>query len=116
MTIEINNANDERTYNSYLAARDAPRQTMAHGVYPNALKALAEYDALVARLTGGDLAQFGQYHTNVTSAVAPHIATMYQAMQTIVTIMQAIESASPGTFSIALPQSETGPQIDGGQS
>lgn len=76
MTIEINTIDDERTYNSYLATRDAPRLTMAHGVYPNALKALAEYDSLIARLTGGDLAQFGQYHTNVTSAVAPYIATM----------------------------------------
>lgn len=114
--IQITTINDERTYNSYLAARDAPRQTMAHGVYPNAVKALAEYDALVARLTGGDLAQFAGYHTNVTNAVAPHVATMYTAMQTIVTIMQAIESASPGTFGIQLPQAEQEPQVDGGQS
>lgn len=30
MTIEITTAADERTYNSYLAARDAPRLTMAY--------------------------------------------------------------------------------------
>lgn len=76
MTIEITTAADERTYNSYLAARDAPRLTMAYGVYPNAVKALAEYDALLQRLTTGDLAQFGQYHANVTAAVTPYVQTM----------------------------------------
>jgi len=106
MTIEITNANDERTYNSYLAARDAPRLTMAHGVYPNAVKALAEYDNLVARLASGDLAQFGQYHTNVTVAVAPYVQTLYEAMQTIVEVMNAIETAAPGTFGITPPQQE----------
>lgn len=104
MTIQITTAADERTYNSYLVARDAPRQTMAHGVYPNAVKALAEYDALLVRLTTGDLAQFGEYHANVTAAVAPYIATMQQAMQAIVATMQAIEQAAPGTFGIVLPE------------
>lgn len=106
MTIQITTAADERTYSSYLAARDAPRLTMAHGVYPNAIKALAEYNALLARLTNGDLAQFGQYHANVTAAVAPHIVTMQQAMQAIVATMQAIEQAAPGTFGIVLPQEQ----------
>lgn len=110
MTIQITTAQDERLYNAYLAARDAPRLTMAHGVYPNAVKALAEYDALLARLTTGDLTQFGQYHANVTAAVAPHIATLQQAMQAIVATMQAIEQAAPGTFGIALPQEQTDEQ------
>lgn len=109
MTIQITTVADERLFNDYLAARDAPRGTMANGVYPNCLKALSQYDSLVARLTGGDLAQFGGYHTDVTAAVAPYIATMYKAMQTITTVMLAIETAAPGTFGIELPQ-QTQPQ------
>ena len=65
---------------------------------------MAEYDNLLARLTSGDLAQFGQYHANVTAAVTPYVQTMYEAMQTIVATMQAIEAAAPGTFGIQLPE------------
>ncbi len=110
MAIQITTAEDERIYNGYIAARDAPRLTMAHGVYPNAIKALAEYNDLVARLTSGDLQLFDEYHVNVTAAVAPHIQIMYQAMQTIVEVMNVIEAAAPGTFGIA--STDTGEAID----
>jgi len=107
MTIEITTAADERTYSNYLVARDAPRLTMAHGVYPNAVKALNEYDNLLQRLTGGDLAQYGEYHVNLTAAVTPYIQTLYSAMATIVSVMVSIETAAPGTFGITLPQEQT---------
>jgi hypothetical protein len=61
---------------------------------------------LVRLSPGGDLADFGEFHGKVTSAVGPYIATMYTAMQTIVTVMQAIEKAAPNTFGIQLPSEE----------
>jgi hypothetical protein len=107
MTIEIATFTDEQLFNAYLAGRDAPRLTMAHGVYPNALKALGEYEALVARMApGGDLESFGEYHLAVTANVQPYIVMLQQAMGAIVQIMQAIETAAPNTFGIQLPGNE----------
>lgn len=104
MTI-IATFNDENLFRAYLAGRDAPRSTMAYGVYPNAVKALAEYDALVVRLApGGDLEAFGEYHQAVTINVQPYIVQLQQYMAGIVQIMQAIETAAPTTFGIELPQ------------
>lgn len=98
MTIQITTAADERLYDDYKAARDAPRFTMAYGVYPNAAKALSQYADLVQRLTDGDLAKFGVYHAIVTAQVAPYISAMQTAMTSIVEAMNAIEQAAPGTF------------------
>lgn len=98
---------DENLFRAYIAGRDAPRDTMAHGVYPNALKALAEYSALVTRLApSGDLASFGDYHVAVTANVQPYIVQLQQAMAAIVQIMQAIETAAPTTFGIEVPTHE----------
>jgi hypothetical protein len=36
------------------------------------------------------------------AAVAPHIATLQESMQTIIDTMQMIEQAAPGTFGIAI--------------
>lgn len=103
----IENIEDENLFMAYRAARDEPRSIMAYGVYPNAVAALASYDALLVRLQpGGDLANLGQFHTDVTSKVTPYITIMYQAMQTIVQTMQAIEKAAPNTFGIQLPPEE----------
>lgn len=86
----------------YATMRNAPRDTMAHGVYPNAVKALEQYQALQQWLA--DNPDWQQSHADMIAAVAPHIATMQQAMQAIVTVMQAIEKAAPGTFGIAPPE------------
>jgi len=101
--IEITDFTDEQALRTYVMARDMPRATMAYGVYPNCVKALAEYDALMARFQT-DLADFTEYHADVVKAVAPYIDQLQQAMGTIVAIMQAIEAAAPGTFGIELPQ------------
>lgn len=105
MTISIKNFIDEQALRTYVIARDMPRSTMAHGVYPNCVKALYEYDNLVARFQT-DLADFTEYHADVVKAVAPYIDQLQQAMGAIVQIMQAIEAAAPGTFGIELPQDE----------
>lgn len=96
---------DERKFNAYLAARDAPRETMANGVYVNCRRALGQLAALTARLTDpDDLADLAQYHLDVTAPVQPHLNTLIQACSTIVQVMEAVETAAPGTFGIQLPE------------
>lgn len=86
----------------YATMRNAPRDTMRFGVYPNAVKVLAEYVTLQQWLT--DNPDWQQSHADMIATVTPHITTMQQSMQTIVATMQAIEAAAPGTFGIALPE------------
>lgn len=85
-------------YTAYAAMRNDPRSAMAHGVYPNCVKALNDYAALETWLT--DHPDMADSHAAMIAAVAPHIATLQTAMQTIIDIMQAIEKAAPGTFGI----------------
>lgn len=85
----------------YVAMRDAPRDTMRYGVYPNAAKAMEQYQALQVWLT--DNPDWQQPHADMVAAVLPHVTALQAAMTTIVTTMQAIEKASPGTFGIELP-------------
>jgi len=90
---------------NYAAYRDAPRLTMAYGVYPNCVKALAEYDALLAWLA--DHPAYQQVHDSITAQVQPYINQMQQAMTGITQIMQAIEAGAPGTFpGVVVPESE----------
>lgn len=103
----IETGEDANLFVAYLAARDNPRQIMANGVYPSALVALSAYDDLVSKLQpGGVYADYGEFHANITAAVTPYVTIMYQAMQTIVQTMQAIERAAPNTFGIQLPPEE----------
>lgn len=85
-------------YTAYAAMRNAPRSAMAHGVYPNCAAALSQYAALEAWLA--DHPDMADSHAAMIGAVAPHIATLQEAMQAIVDTMQAIEQAAPGTFGI----------------
>lgn len=88
------------TTQKYADMRNAPRATMAYGVYPNCVKALQDYADLTQWLD--DNPDWQDDHATMIAAVAPHIATLQTAMQTIVTTMQAIETAAPGTFGIEL--------------
>ena len=103
--ITIGTVSDERAFIEYQNERNKPRTTMANGVYPNCKVALANYQKLVDRLET-DMIGFQTYHANVTEPVANHVANLQAAMQTIVTIMEAIETAAPGTFGISLPAAE----------
>ena len=82
MSIEINTIADEAEYNQYIAARNKPRDTILHGVRPNAIKCLAEYEALIAALSG-DMSDFSDYHTSVVAAVSPYIELMKCAMKVL---------------------------------
>lgn len=97
---------DMARFSQYTALRDAPRQTMAHGVYPNSVKALAEYQTLVDWLAENP--DYASLHSTTTSQVTDYIAQMQQAMSAIIQIMHGIESAALGTFGIALPEEQPG--------
>lgn len=86
----------------YATVRNAPRDTMRYGVYPNADKALREYQALQAWLA--DNPDWQQPHAEMVAAVLPHVTALQAAMTTIVTTMQAIERAAPGTFGIEVQE------------
>lgn len=101
---ELATAQDLALAQKYVAMRDAPRLVMATGVYPNSVKALEEYQNLIDWLDENP--DYETLHGTITSQVAPYIAQMQTAMQSIITIMQAIETAAPGAFGIELPAGE----------
>ena len=105
MSISISGMADERSYEQYRELRDAPRQTISNGVYPNCKKALSEYSILVDALSG-DMSGYAELHTAMIAQVSPHIASIQQAMQNIVDTVEAIEAAAPGTFGIELPSED----------
>lgn len=101
---ELATAQDLALAQQYVTMRDAPRLVMAHGVYPSSVKALEEYQKLIEWLDANPT--YETLHETITAQVAPYIAQMQTAMQSIITIMQAIEAAAPGTFGIQLPAGE----------
>lgn len=98
---EITDTQSIQQFQQYIVMSDAPRMTMAHGVYPNSVKALDEYQALLDWLTANE--SYAQLHSNTTSQVAPYVAQMIACMETIIVLMRGIEQAAPGTFGIQLP-------------
>ena len=100
--LTLESTQDMAKFETYKALRDAPRETMAHGVYPNSVKALEQYGELVAWL--GENPDYAQLHVATTSQVTAYVTQMQQAMGAIIQIMQGIETAVPGTFGIALPE------------
>lgn len=96
---------DERAFNEYRALRNAVREAMANGVYIGCKRAIQRYDNLDAALTeGGTLETLGKYHAELSAPLAPYIAQLRQAMTAIVQIMEAVETAAPGTFNIDVPE------------
>lgn len=107
MPFKIETQEDELLFRVYTAHRDAVRDVMGHGVYPNLVKALDTYDAFDAALANGlsdpDLLE---YHATTMQIVAPYIAQLRQLAQGMTQIMVAIETAQPGAFGIQLPPIE----------
>ena len=99
---------DEALLRTYIAHRDATRDTLGNGVYPNLVKAISQYAAFDAALAG-ELAEPGllAYHAMLMGPIAPFVAQLRAKAEEIVAIMQGIEAASPGTFGIAVPTPET---------
>jgi hypothetical protein len=93
MTISISTIPDEAAFNNYLAARNAPRDTIRYGVRPNCVKALAEYSALLNALQG-DMSAFATYHANATATVTPFVALMQKCMEVLVMTPALINQAA----------------------
>lgn len=104
MGFTIDNAQDERLFRAYTDHRDTVRRVMGGGVYPKLREAIAAYnafdDALATALADPNLLA---YHAGLMVGIEPYIAQLRAAAENIVTTMQAIETAAPGTFDIALP-------------
>ena len=104
MAYTINDEQDEALFRAYMQQRDAIRDVLAHGVYPNLVRALAVYAGFDAALAGPlhdpDLLA---YHAELMVPIAPYVAQLRELAADIVEIMAAIEAASPGTFGIAVP-------------
>ena len=104
MPLRIETQEDEQLFRAYTQHRDAVRNVMGYGVYPNLVKALetyAAFDAALANeLSDPDLLE---YHASTMRQVAPYIAQLRQLAQGMTQIMVAIEMAQPGAFGIQLP-------------
>lgn len=102
MPFTINTASDEQLFRSYTSHRDAVRDVMGHGVYPNLRRALTVYAAFDAALAD-DLADQDllAYHQALMAQIAPYVAMLRAAAAQIVEIMDMIEANAPGTFGIA---------------
>ena len=104
MPLRIETQEDEQLFRAYTQHRDAVRNVMGYGVYPNLVKALETYAAFDAALANGlsdpDLLE---YHASTMQTVAPYIAQLRQLAQGMTQIMVAIEMAQPGSFGIQLP-------------
>ena len=104
MPFRIETQEDEQPFRAYTQHRDAVRNVMGYGVYPNLVKALetyAAFDAALANeLSDPDLLE---YHASTMRQVAPYIAQLRQLAQGMTQIMVAIETAQPGAFGIQLP-------------
>ena len=90
----------------YTRLRDAARNAVQHGVYPNAKAALAAYAALTDALSG-DLSEWQATHDATTAAVQPSIAQLTAGLQQIIAGLEAVAAADPTIFPAITAQLET---------
>lgn len=80
---------------AYLAARDAARNAVSFGLYPNAKAALEAYAALTARLApGSDLEACATLHATTTADVQAYITQLISAAQAIVNLVDGINAGA----------------------
>ena len=91
---------------AYTRLRDAARNAVQHGVYPNAKAALAAYAALTEALAG-DLSEWQATHDATTAAVQPAIAQLQAGLQQIIAGLEAVAAADPTIFPAITAQLET---------
>ena len=101
--ITITTLEQERQFTEYHRRRGEIRDSLRYGVYPNLIKALGLYARFVADYGEGgacfDAALWAYYLANI-KPIADMQATMIDAAQEIVLIMESVEKAAPGTFGI----------------
>lgn len=82
---------------AYTQLRDAARNAVQHGVYPNAVSALAAYATLEAALAG-ELSEWADTHAATTAAVQPSVATLQAGLEQIVAGLEAVAAADANIF------------------
>ena len=86
---------------TYRAAYDGIREALKNGVYPNIVIAVERYRRFVDVYAPGQPshdARIWAHYLALTAPIAEHIATLIEAGETIVAIMDAAEQAVPGFF------------------
>lgn len=107
--IIINNLANELQFTEYHRRRGELRDALRHGVFPNLVKALGIYQAFVADYSpGGALhdAELWDYYLQTIAPIAAVQEGMMAGAQQIVSAMEAVERAAPGTFGIEVPEVE----------
>lgn len=102
-TITITDISTERIFTDYFKRRAELRDSLRFGVYPNLVKTLAIYNAFVAEYgPGGALhnQQIWDYYLAQIAPIAAYQQQMIDAAAGIVSIMEVVEAAAPGTFGI----------------
>lgn len=101
--IIINNLTNELQFTEYHRRRGELRDSLRFGVYPNLVKALRLYNGFVADYApGGALydPELWAYYDQTIAPVAAVQEGMMAGAQQIVSAMEAVERAAPGTFGI----------------
>ena len=86
---------------TYRAAYDGIRDALKNGVYPNIVEAIKRYRQFEATYAPGcpcHSERIWAHYQQLTAPIAEHIATLIEAGETIVAIMDAAEQAVPGFF------------------
>ena len=107
--IIINNLGNEQQFAAYLQRRGELRDALRFGVYPNLKRALALYRAFLTDYAPGGALHDPELWSYYLSNIAPMAAqqdAMIEAAAGICDMMEAVETATPGTFGIDLPVTE----------
>lgn len=108
--IIINNLTNELQFTEYHRRRGELRDSLRFGVYPNLVKALQLYNAFMADYGPGGAnydEELWAYYLQTIAPIANVQDDMMTGAQAIVTAMEMVETAAPGTFGIDLPTAES---------
>ena len=96
-----------QSLDAYTRLRDAARNAIQFGVYPNARAALVAYAALTDALAG-DLSEWQATHDATTAAVQPAIASLVAGLQQIIAGLETVAAADPTIFPAITAQLKAG--------
>lgn len=103
---------DEILFRSYTEQRDRIREVMGRSLFPNLDLAVNLYANLDRDIQNGgalDDDDLRAYHEKLMGPIAPYVEDIRKMARGICDIMQAIETAAPGTFGIPLPSTAPTP-------
>ncbi len=93
---------------NYKQLRNAPRDTINHGVRPHAVKCLQEYASLQTALSGGgggvpDISALAAQFATVTGPVTPFVDLLKAAMRIIIDTPRIVDQAAAAQGVITPP-------------